>query len=160
MGQPTWNNECLRAGRSGDRIFRAVQKDPEFYPTSFTKVIRLLPGEERSEPGAGHPSPSSVSFEWVGFITPPLLCARVSMSWGDPSVTCLLSPLLHESFYAFILMIRLQEAPKCIYHSTSPLTAEFCKCKTRILRLFPTHICQESWRVRDNWAEKKKQRWK
>lgn len=109
------------------------------YSSSITKVIDPLPEAKLSEPGADHPSPSSAAFERVGFMTSASLCVCISMLWGDHSVTCL-SPLLHESFDVFTLKIRLQEAPKCNYHSTSQLVAAFYKTKSRILKPFPSHV--------------------
>src|SRR5215510_3117456 len=64
-GELSWYSDCLRAGRSGDRIpvgvrfFAHVQTGPGAHPASCTMGTGSFPGVKRPGRGADHPPPSS-----------------------------------------------------------------------------------------------------
>jgi hypothetical protein len=61
--------DCLRAGRSGDRIpigariFAPVQTGPGAYPASCTIGTGSFPGVKRQGRGADHPTPPIAEVE-------------------------------------------------------------------------------------------------
>jgi hypothetical protein len=62
-------SDCLRAGRSGDRIpvgarfFAHIQTGPGVHPASWTMGTGSFPGVKRPGRGADHPPPSSAEIK-------------------------------------------------------------------------------------------------